>query len=103
MHIINIAQKYTKTPGARHKADGPFSGEDFREQFLENFFKDSKDDSKIKIILDGTAGYGTSFLEEAFGGLSRKYGKDKCLKRLEFVSNDDLSLIDEIKGYIENA
>ena len=103
MHVINIAEQYTKTPGARHKVDGPFSGEDFRENYLENYFNDQSDDSTIRIILDGTAGYGTSFLEEAFGGLARKYGKDNCLKRLEFISNEDKLLIEEIKGYIENA
>ena len=103
MNIINIAELYTKTPGARHKVDGPFSGEDFREKYLEKYFNNLGDDSIITIVLDGTAGYGTSFLEEAFGGLARKYGKDKCLKRLDFISNEDKLLLEEIKGYIENA
>lgn len=33
--IINIAIEYSRTPGARYISDGPFSGEDFRDNFLE--------------------------------------------------------------------
>lgn len=100
---INIAKEYSKTPGARYKKDGAFSGEEFRENFLKAYFEDSSANYKIKIILDGVEGYATSFLEETFGGLSRAYGKRKCLDRLEFISQEDRLLIDEIMGYIENC
>jgi hypothetical protein len=100
---INIAKDFTKTPGARYKADGPFSGEEFRETFLEKYFDDIGNQCKITVILDGAEGYATSFLEEAFGGLARKYGKKRCLERLEFISNEDRLLIDEIKMYIGNS
>jgi hypothetical protein len=103
MHTINIAKQFTETPGARYKTDGPFSGQLFREQFLEPLFRDAEDQSPITIVLDGTAGYGTSFLEEAFGGLARDYGKERCLRRLQFVSSDEPLLIDEIKGYINES
>lgn len=102
-HMINILKDFTSTPGARYKSDGDFSGEEFREKFLEPFFEDPKDESKIKIILDGTEGYATSFLEEAFGGLARKYGKDRCLKKIDFISEEDSLLIEEIKDYILHA
>jgi hypothetical protein len=104
---INIAKDYTTTPGARYKKDGPFSGEEFREKYLEDHFKDSNSTYKVKIILDGTEGYATSFLEEAFGGLARKIksekSSEKSLERLEFISTEDELLIDEIKTYIKNA
>ncbi len=100
---INIAEDYTTTPAARYKKDGEFSGEEFRLKFLEPHFQDESAEYKVRVILDGVEGYATSFLEEAFGGLARKYGKSWCLKRLEFISEEDKLLIDEIKGYIEDA
>src|ERR1700693_2854858 len=108
---INIAKEFSNTPGARFKTDGLFStegkflwnGEEFRETFLEKYFQNPKDDSKILIELDGTEGYPTSFLEEAFGGLARKFGIETCLKKLEFISSEEKMLIDEIRNYIEKA
>lgn len=99
---INIAIDFSRTPGARYKSDGPFSGEEFREMFLEPLF-DLKSNEKVTIVFDGVEGYATSFLEEAFGGLARKYGKSKCKDLLLFVSIEDEILIDEIREYIENA
>jgi hypothetical protein len=100
---INISKDYSSTPGARYKKDGPFSGEDFREKMLEPLFIDEKDQSKIEIVLDGSEGYPTSFLEEAFGGLARKYGIDRCLNRLVFITEEDKLLIEEILGYIRES
>ena len=100
--IVNISD-YTKTPGARFKSDGPFSGEEFREKILDPHFNDKSAKEKIEIILDGVEGYPTSFLEEAFGGLARKYGKERCLERIEFVSEENPLLIKEIQYYIEES
>lgn len=100
---IAIAQDFTRTPGARFKSDGGFSGEEFREKFLEPLFKPGMADEVVTIELDGTEGFATSFLEEAFGGLARQYGKDLCLRRLRFVSVEDPLLIDEINQYIANC
>ncbi|MGD1046399.1 MAG: STAS-like domain-containing protein [Bacteroidota bacterium] len=103
MLIINIAKDFSPTPGARFRTDGPYSGQEFRETFLEQLFSNPSKTEKIQIILDGSEGYATSFLEEAFGGLARKYGKDVCIKRFEFVSNEEAGLIDEIREYIEDV
>ena len=100
---INILKDFSKTPGARYKSDGQFSGEEFRGKFLEPHFDTPDANCKICIILDGAEGYPTSFLEEAFGGLARKYGKQRCLERLEFVSEEDRLLVKEIEQYIEHA
>ena len=43
------------------------------------------------------------FAQWLYGGLARKYGAKECLKRLEFVSEEDRLLIEEIIGYIEAA
>lgn len=100
---ISIARDFTKTPGARLKTDGEYSGEEFREKFLDPLFNDPKDARTIEIILDGVEGYATSFLDEAFGGLARKYGKERCLKRLQFTSVEDPLLTEEITSYISES
>jgi len=103
MITIDILKDFSATPGARYITDGPYSGEDFRDRFLDGHFADHAADYKIKIILDGTEGYATSFLEEAFGGLARKYGKQRCLDRFEFISEEEEFLPREIKDYIEHC
>lgn len=103
MATTNIVREFTKTPGARFKSDGKFSGEEFREAFLEKYFKDPKDDTVIEIEMDGVEGYSTSFLEEAFGGLARIFGKERCIKKLKIISNEDKLLIEEITSYINNS
>lgn len=103
MTKINIALDFTRTPGARHRSDGPNSGEEFREKLLEPLFKEGEPKEKIQIFLDGTEGYGTSFLEEAFGGLARIYGKGVCKNSIEFVSTQYSLLIVEINTYIDES
>ena len=98
---IRIATDFTETPGARHRNAGNCSGEEFREAILEpKFLEANGKGEKLIIDLDGGYGYPTSFLDEAFGGLSRKYGADNVLSALVFVSRDEPSLPNEIKGYI---
>lgn len=103
MNKIRICDDYSDTLGARHICDGDFSGEDFRENFLIPRFLEAKE-KKEKLIIDLDGGYGNpvSFIEEAFGGLARIYGTDAVLHVLEFVSNDEPELVDEIMSYIRN-
>ncbi len=100
MEII-ICKDFTDAPGPRFKSQGDFSGEAFREDFLIPKFKEALKE-KLVINFDGTFGYPTSFLEEAFGGLKEKYDKELILKTLEFISNDEIGLISEVKGYIDS-
>jgi hypothetical protein len=65
---IDVANDFSPVPAGRFRADGPDSGERFREEFLKPAI-DSQEDISVKI--DDTAGYGSSFLEEAFGGAVR--------------------------------
>jgi hypothetical protein len=98
---INIALDFSETPGARYKTDGDFSGQDFFENILEPKFLSIKENGKKIIVnLDNTAGYATSFLDEAFGGLARKYGKGIVLNKIEFISIEEPYLIEEIKSYM---
>lgn len=101
---IKISTDFSDTPGARHRDEGKYSGEEFREDMLEKYFLQAKENGeKLVIDLDGGYGYPTSFLEEAFGGLARIYPPKEVLDVLDFISNDEPSLIDDIKDYIKNA
>ena len=103
MEIV-ICRDFSETPNARYRAEGPDSGEEFRESLLEpNYILARNSNQKLIINLDGAYGYPTSFLEEAFGGLARKYGSAEVADTLEFISEDEPSLIQEINGYIQNC
>lgn len=100
MRQINIARDFSVFPGGRTPEDGLYSGEEFRENLL---IPALKTEEKLQIELDGTRGYGSSFLEEAFGGLVRcGYNKEKLLKQITFISSRK-GLIQEIESYIEDA
>jgi hypothetical protein len=99
---INIAKDFSPYPYGRHTQHSKTSGERFREDFLLPALKDY---DEVIINLDGTEGYGSSFLDEAFGNLVRvsKVAKDEALRKLKFISLNDPSLIDEITMYIRQA
>ncbi len=84
---ISIASEFSPFPGGRYRADGPFSGEEFRDDLLLPALRSN---SRVTIVLDGTAGYRSSFLEEAFGGLVRLRGvkRDDLARRLAVIAND---------------
>lgn len=103
---IKIAEDFSVTPGARHPEEGEYSGQEFRETVLLPKLKEAiRNGERLVIDLDGTAGYGTSFLEEAFGGLIREehISYDDIKKTLDFISDEDPEYIDEIWAYIEAA
>ena len=100
MKKIHIAEEFSRYPAGRYIKDGPFSGELFRKKFLEPNLKAQE---TITIDLDGTRGYGSSFLEEAFGGLVRQgHSKEDLKKRLK-INTENQSLVTEIFDFIENA
>lgn len=99
-------KEFSITPGSRELDEGKkaHSGEEFRINFLEPAFKDIlKTDSKLIVNLDGTIGFGTSWLEEVFGGLARIYDKDIVKSKLVLISDEEPYLIDDINEYIEHA
>lgn len=102
MKVINVAE-YSEFPGPRFKLLGPFSGEDFRETVLIPTISSYKSD--ITINFDDTMGYGSSFLEEAFGGLIRQgVAPEIVLAIIEnIISEQDPSLIDEVRSYVQEA
>ncbi len=100
--VINIANDFSRFPYGRLDKYSETSGETFRKNFLIPALKEH---SAVIIELDGTEGYGSSFLDEAFANLIRVEGFDKeeVLTKISFVSKDDPSLIDEIMGYIDGV
>ena len=63
---------------------------------------------ELIVNLDGGYGYGSSFLEESFGGLVRKLKQEKSanvnrVKDIKIVSNDNIAWVDKISEYIRNA
>ncbi len=98
--LISIANDFSRFPAGRYSKDGPFSGEDFRSRILQPHLDKGE---TIEINFDGALGYGSSFLEEAFGGLVRNgYVMSDLLRRLVLQSTDD-TLIAEVQHYIKSA
>lgn len=65
-----IVANYTEYPGPRYCSQGNSSGEDFYHDILNTAFANAiESKQKLEVILDGTAGYASSFLDEAFGNL----------------------------------
>jgi hypothetical protein len=101
---LNITKEFTATPGPRKRSEGEFSGEQFLEELLKpRFVQASKSGAVLHVVLDGAAGYPTSFLEEAFGGLAREFGSDKVDKNIELECRDEPYQEDEIRRYIREA
>lgn len=98
---INIAHDFHDAPAGRYLDDGPFNGELFRTKHLVPALRAGE----VTVILDEAEGYGSSFLEEAFGGLIRKEGfsGSELRNKLKLVSAEDPTLIDEIWSYVEDA
>ena len=103
--VINIAEEFSRCPGARYPSEGDFSGEEFRKDFLVPRIKEAiQNGLRLQVILDGSAGYSTAFLEEAFGGLVREDGfTPEQLEIIDYISDEDTTYIDDIKAYIEDA
>ena len=100
MKRIELAKDFSRYPAGRYNEDGPYSGQAFREKFLE---PNIDSEETITIVLDGARGYGSSFLEEAFGGLVRKgFSPDLVNSKINIVSKDP-TLKMEIADYIKNA
>jgi hypothetical protein len=88
---LSVSKEFSETPGPRDRSEGAYSGEQFLEELLRPaFMKALAAKERLFIDLDGTEGYATSFLEQIFGVL-------------EFKSEDEPYLLDEIKQYIKDA
>lgn len=100
---LSIAKDFSKTPGGRMIEEGPHSGELFRNNSLyPKYMEAKKEDAILEVNLDGCLGYPSSFLDESFGGLARLITDEDILDRIEFISEDQPSLINDIRKYVAN-
>ena len=101
---IDIGPDFSDVPAGRFPSDGPYNGEQFRKEFLVPALRSGEE---VIVILDNTEGYGSSFLEEAFGGLVRREGFNATFlkQKLRVIASKKRSLRYKrlIEGYIENA
>lgn len=101
--MIKISSDYTDSPGARYRADGPFSGEDFYESLLKPKFEEClKNKDQLLINFDDCFGFASSFLDESFGRLSTDFGMKTVKKHLVLVSVQDPLIIEQVIKIIEN-
>lgn len=103
---LSIAGAFSRTPGARSIEEGPFSGEAFRRDVLAPAVRRARERGEALVVdLDGTAGYGTSFLREAFGGLVRhdEIPADALGRLLVLKSEEEPYLIQDIASYMNDA
>lgn len=104
--IINVAKDFSTAPGPRYRSEGKFSGEEFRCDLLFPKFQEVLESGgQLTVELDGTAGYGTSFLEESFGGLIRENHLNllQLNSFLKLVSLEEPELLVEINDYMRDA
>lgn len=75
-HTINVASQFSAYPIGRDEEDSPdTNGQKFREELLLPHLNAVRDNhGKVIVDFEGVESFGSSFLEEAFGGLVRKNG-----------------------------
>jgi hypothetical protein len=102
MTTINVGRDFSRYPAGRYEKDGPHSGQAFREQLLVPALMSG---GEVRVELDDALGYGSSFLEEAFGGLVRgaqKFSRDVVLRAINLVTADR-ALKEEVVSYIQHG
>ena len=103
---ISIAKDFSDVPAGRFLEDGEWTGQKFRENFLDPALKKSDENNPVVVNLNDVEGYGSSFLEEAFGGLIREsnYTKQDLDKKLKIQANGEYGIFKEIvELYIREA
>lgn len=85
-HTIVVASHFSWAPVGRFKKHGPYSGEAFRDDYLVPALRKY---DKVTVDINDILSFGSSFVDEAFGGLVRKYEfTESDLKlRLNIVGN----------------
>lgn len=104
--VLNIAKEFSRCPGARYRIEGDYSGEEFRTEHLVPKLREAiKEHVKLEVILDGSSGYSTAFIEESFGGLIRNDGFELPVltDTLILISDEDPTYIDDINIYMQHA
>lgn len=107
-HMLVISEDFSKFPAGRIKADGDFNGTRFRVEYLVSALHAAiADKTRLIVSLDGLKSCGSSFLEEAFGGLVRveKFSKSQLDSSLRIICTETRlqRYKDAIERHIEKA
>ena len=101
---ISVAKDFSPYPAGRYLEDGEYNGTTFRQEKLVPALKNY---DHVHVVFDGVAGFGSSFLDEAFGGLIRDAGMSKeFLKSRLYLSTSEPELEPFVKlaqRYIDEA
>ena len=97
--VLTVASDFARSPSGRYPTDGPNSGERFREELLYPALSQDQ----VEVILDGVLTLGSSFLDEAFGGLVREKGLSPAELRRRLIIKSRLeTYVTRIWSYIED-
>lgn len=107
-NVIYVANDFYPRPSGRYLKDGQYTGEAFRNRVLIprlQKIQSSGQDEPLVIDFSDVTMAGSSFLEEAFGGLVRTklFSKDFLNKVLIIKSPRRPVINDRIELYIKEA
>lgn len=94
MRTLNL-RDWTRTPGARSRDQGPFSGEAYAEDVLLPALGTVKEPMPVLLDLDGVAGVPASWLDEVLSRVWDKHGEwdAKVLLSLKYGDDPDDALV----------
>lgn len=100
---IKISDDFSKTPGARYRDEGEFSGQQFLEELLKpKFEKAVNENYLLQIDLDDVWGFPSSFISGSFGKLSIDKGSEIILKHIIFKSDQNKMRVEKIINEIRS-
>ncbi|MBR8466201.1 STAS-like domain-containing protein [Campylobacter sp. faydin G-140] len=95
--IYNFTENFTDAPGPRYRKLGDKSGQEFREDVLNNLL------SQYDIIeIDGSnikTSFNPSFLSEAFSPLYEQLGEHEFFRRIKLFSIDNPKLEEKFRAF----
>lgn len=96
---LTICSDFSEYPGPRYIKQGKFSGEEFYYKTLNPAFAEAVNSGvNLNVVLDGTAGYASSFLDESFGNLVYDFTMDIVKSKIKIISKDEPDWIDMIEN-----
>lgn len=96
---FDIARDFTPHLGPRERKLGEFSGEELFDTLLPIY----EAASVFVVELDGIEGPTPSCLDEAFGGLVRRFGLQDVKKKLRLKALRNSYLVPMIEGWMAEA
>lgn len=106
--VIHVAEDFYPRPSGRYLKDGQYTGEAFRDRVLIpklQKIKESGHEEPLVVDFSDVTMAGSSFLEEAFGGLVRTnlFSKEFLNRVLVIKSPRRPVINDRIELYIKEA